>query len=137
MDITPEVIARFRTAVTAFGDSTKWVDDTIAEALNEADAETGGRGWGAYDDDPQNFKQRGMFAYAAHYLATTYPKGSDVMSAGAKQAVVSKSVGDESVSYASNGVNNLSAGDSWFGTSAFGQKFLRLRKRAGMGARAV
>lgn len=137
MDITDEVVALFRQRVTGFSDSAKWLNDTIAEALEEGDAETGGRGWGSYDPDAKNFKQRGMFAYAAHYLATVYPRGSGTMSAGAKNAVASKSVGDESVSYVTAGLDKLKAGDGELAATAFGNKFLRLRRRAGMGARAV
>ena len=141
MDITPEIIASFRAAYPAFSNTTTWPDSVVEMALCEGDAETGGRGWGAYEDDCHNFKQRGMFMYAAHWLASTYPKGASddtAQSGTAKNQVASKSVGDESVSYAVTAPANISdAGNGWLASTAFGQQFMRLRKRAGMGARAV
>lgn len=137
MEITPEIISAFRDNVKAFDDSTKWSDDVISDALYEADAETGGKGWGAYENAPGNFKRRGMFAYAAHWLAVTYPTGETVMSGGQKSAVASKSVGDESVSYVTGNLANASTGEVWLASTGFGQQFIRLRRRAGRGARAV
>jgi len=141
MEITPEIITSFRTAYPAFDDDTAWPDNVVTMALCEGDAETGGRGWGSYDDDCHNFKQRGMFLYAAHWLASTYPKGAEDdsnQSGTAKNQVASKSVGDESVSYAVTAPSSISdAGDGWLASTAFGQQFMRLRRRAGMGARAV
>ena len=135
MEITQEIIDLFRLRFTAFADDTKWSDDTVEYALCEGDAETGGKGWGAYDTPCQNFKQRGMFLYAAHWLAVTYPKGESSMSGGSKYGTSSKSVGDESNSYNVAAVTNQ--GDQWLASTSFGQQWLRLRKRAGMGARAV
>lgn len=141
MDITPEIIASFRTRYPQFSDNTKWPDPVLEIALCEADAETGGCRWGAYEDKCNNFKQRGMFAYAAHYLTVTYrgdASDDNNVSAGAKQNVASKSVGDESVSYNVNkGLADLAAGDEWLATTQWGQMYLRLRRRCGMGAIAV
>lgn len=137
MEITAEIITAFRESVKAFDDTTKWSDETVADALYEADAETGGKGWGAYLNEPGNFKRRGLFAYAAHWLASTYPTGESVMSGGQKSAVASKSVGDESVSYVVGNLANASTGEVWLASTGFGQQFIRLRKRAGRGARAV
>ncbi|MDX1474500.1 MAG: hypothetical protein R3309_10040, partial [Reinekea sp.] len=64
-DITPAVIASFRGIHQAFTDLTKWPDDIVEQALCEADAETGGRGWGSFIDECRNFKRRGMFLFAA------------------------------------------------------------------------
>jgi hypothetical protein len=136
MEITQEIIDLFRVRQRAFADDNKWGDDTIEQALCEGDAETGSCRWGAYDTPCQNFKQRGMFLYAAHYIASMYPTGdAGSVSGGSKGAVSQKSVSDESVSYARATV--LSQGDEWLGNTAFGQQFMRLRKRAGMGAVAV
>ena len=135
MDITQEMIDLFRVRFTAFADDSKWSDDTIMSALCEGDAETGGRGWGAYDTPCQNFKQRGMFLYAAHWIASTYPKGETSTSGGAKSGVSGKSVGDESITF--NVATVTTQGDQWLASTGFGQQWIRLRRRAGMGARAV
>jgi hypothetical protein len=140
MIITQEIIDAFRLAYPVFTDP-KWSDTTVEQALCEGDAETGGRGWGTYQDDCHNFKRRGMFLYTAHWLASTYPNG-DIdaggnMSGGAKWATSGKSVGDESASFNNGSLANMAVGDSWLATTAFGQQWLRLRRRAGMGALAV
>lgn len=139
MDITPEIITLFRTNYPEYSDDTAWPDAIVTQALCEGDAETGGCGWGAYDTPCQNFKQRGMFLYAAHWLFKRYPNGAETASAvnpNSSFAANSKSVGDESVSLDS-GSNDISFGDAWLKSSAYGQQFLMLRKRAGMGAKAV
>lgn len=138
VDITAAVITAFRTQQPAFADDTAYPDATVTLALCEGDVETGGRGWGSYADDCKNFKQRGMFLYAAHWLASTYPSGvSGGESGAAAYAVSGKSVDDESINYAIPSDMTGGAGDAWLGTTAFGQQWLRLRARAGMGARAV
>ncbi len=135
-DITAEIITAFRTAYPGFADDTKYPDSIVEQALCNADAETGGRGWGIYGSDCRNFKQRGMFLYAAHWLAVTYPTGSGSSSGGAVFPVSGKSVGDESINYAVPTIAPGS-GDAWFYGSQWGELFLQLRRRAGMGARAV
>lgn len=138
MDITPEIIASFRAANTAFSNVTTYPDAMVSGALCEADAETGGKGWGGYQDECHNFKRRGMFLYACHYLAVLYPNGAaGAISGGTKGIVASKAVGDESVSMYTGSYAGLRAGDEWLAASVFGQQWLRLRRRAGMGARAV
>jgi hypothetical protein len=141
MEITAEIITSFRTAYPQFADLVKWPDSVVSTALCEGDAESGGKCWGAYDDICSNFKQRGMFLYAAHWLTATYPAGasdtSNVNSAGA-QSMTGKTVGDESVSFAAFAPQTLAeAGNTWLLATSYGQQFLRLRKRAGMGGRAV
>ncbi len=138
VEITPEVITAFRTAYPAY-DATAYPDAVVTQSLCEGDSETGGNGWGEYEDDCRNFKQRGMFLYAAHWLATTYPTGAATgnMNGATNQVVQSKSVGDESVSFAATSGGTMSTGDSWLASTSFGQQWLRLRRRAGMGARAV
>ena len=142
MEITQEIIDAFR-ATPPYGSFTveRWSDETVEQALCDADAETGGLGWGAYADDCHNFKRRGMFLYTAHWLASTFP-GGDVaaggsLSGGAKWATSAKSVADESVTFNNGNLSTATVGDVWLATTAFGQQWLRLRRRAGMGALAV
>lgn len=139
IDITPALIASFRLAQPAFSDVVKWPDDVVIGALCEGDAETGGRGWGAFEDICSNFKRRGMFFYTAHWLATTYlsQDASDpsVISPTARLNVAAKSVGDESITFRVGAIQSTE--DDWLSLSNYGVQYLRLRRRAGMGARAV
>ena len=139
VDITAEVITAFRDKMKAFGDLTKWPDDIVEDALCEADAETGGKRWGAYEDECRNFKQRGMFYFAAHWLATTYlnqtAADESAISPTARLNVASKSVGDESVTYRVGAIQATE--EDWLSLTNYGVQFLRLRRRAGMGALAV
>jgi hypothetical protein len=132
-----DIVSAFRLAMKQFTSTVTWSNDVIEDALCEAGPETGGSGWGSLDiDDCQNFKRRGMFLYAAHWLVTSYPSGASdesSVSGGANNAVSAKSVGDESISFAS--VANLNTGDNWLSSTRYGQQWMRLRKRAGMGAR--
>lgn len=138
MDITAAIITAFRTAYPEFSDTPTWPDSLLTRALCAGDSESGGCGWGAYGDDCHNFKQRGMFAYAAHWLVSFYPKGATgSVAVGAKNVVAGKTVGDESVTFATPDTSKLADGKAWFYVTAYGQEFLRLQKRAGMGARAV
>jgi hypothetical protein len=139
MDITADVIQSFRTwdlGGSYFSDTTKYPDSLVQYALCEGDAETGGRGWGAYQDDCHNFKRKGMFYYAAAWLYSNYQNGiTGALNGEARLNVASKSVGDESLSYRVPSI--MEVGNDWLTWSVFGQQFFRLRKRAGMGARAV
>lgn len=144
LEITPEIIAAFRAKFGGlFADETKWSDDIVTEALCEGDAETGSCRWGVYQDVCSNFKQRGMFYYAAHWLITNYPSASGATnpsnpSVAPKYTTASKSVGDESIAFVnSKGNSELAAGDEWLTTTSYGQQYLRLRRRAGMGCIAV
>lgn len=139
IEITPEIIASFRLAQPAFTDVVKWPDGVVADALCEADAETGGRGWGAFEDVCSNFKRRGMYYFAAHWLVTTYITGdaSDPsnISPTARLNTAAKSVGDESITFRVGAIQSTE--DDWLSLSNYGVQYLRLRRRAGMGARAV
>ena len=142
MEITAQVIVSFRESNPKFTSDTIWPDSVITIALCKGDAETGSCRWGAYADDCRNFKQRGMFAYAAHWLATNYPTASGATtpentSGSALYSANSKSVGDESISFDTGKTSELNAGDVGFASTLYGQEWLRLRKRAGMGALAV
>lgn len=139
MDITAAIVADFRLYFPEFTDVPTWSDPLVTRALQEGDVESGGCGWGGYViTDYQNFKLRGFYTYAAHWLISRYPSGtSGNISQGAKLSVASKSVGDESISFENGKTKELSAGDIGLSTTVYGQDFLKLRKRAGMGARAV
>jgi hypothetical protein len=138
--ITPELILAFRASQLAFSDNGKWPDEIVQESFCEAFPEVGGRGWGTLDiTDCQNFKRRGLFFYAAHILSVTYgDKGvidPTAISSGARLNVASKSVGDESTNYRIAAMQDT--GDDWLSLTNYGVQYLRLRRRASMGARAV
>lgn len=138
MQITNVIISSFRQALPAFSDAVKWPDETVETALNEAAAETGGRRWGEFVDEPQNFRRRGMFYYAAHWLSSFYgtngsnPERVDPTS---RLNTSAKSVGDESVQYRITEMENT--GNDWLSTTIYGVQYWRLKRRAGMGALAV
>ena len=77
MPITAAIIAAFRATYPQFSNTTIWPDSIVTQALCEGDSETGSSRWGAYEDECHNFKQRGMFFYAAHWLTVYYPRGGD------------------------------------------------------------
>ena len=139
VDITQELVDSFRSAMRAFSDDTKWPDDIVSQALCEADVETGSTRWGGYKDDCKNFKRRGMFYFAAHWLSSTYGSAgaSDPsnISPEARLNVSSKSVGDESIGYRITAIQTT--GDDWLSTTSYGVQYLRLRDRAGAGAVCV
>lgn len=129
----------FRGLMSAFTDDTKWPDDTIQMALDEAEAETESTRWGDYDDTVGNFRNRGIRLFAAAWLVNNFGDkgvGSKVAETGeARLNVASKSVGDESVAYRVPSMMEVS--DDWLTWSHYGQQYYRLRKRAGMGAIVV
>jgi len=131
-------IAIFRSLMPAFTDDTKWPDDTVQMALDEAEVETNSERWGVYDDTSTNFRNRGIRHFAAHWLSSFYgSSATDPTSVAyqARQNVSSKSVGDESVSYRITAME--STGTDWLSTTIYGVVFIRLRTRAGMGAIVV
>ncbi len=141
MDITTEIVDHFRVKQPAFADVKVWPKESVFEALVEANAETGGSGWGVYDPDSQgNLKQRGLYYFAAHWLSVTYPTSEGASApanivATARLNVASKSVGDESITYRVGAIQDTE--NDWLSLTNYGVQFLRLRRRAGMGARAV
>ena len=118
-----------------FDDETAWPDSIISVAISEAETETGGRGWGAYSPDMQNFRRRGMMYFTAAWLINNYGDAgiSNGIPGEARLNVASKSIGDESVAYRVPSM--MEVNNDWLTWSAYGQQFYRLRKRAGMGAR--
>lgn len=138
MEITNEVIESFRGFLKAYTDPTKWPEDIVLEALEEADAETGGRWWGAFENTARNFKRRGMFYYAAHWMASMYGKNAlnpENIDPASRLNTSGKSVGDESTEYRITAME--ATGNDWLSTTVYGQQYWRLRRRAGMGALAV
>lgn len=141
VEITQEIIDAFRASKPAFSDVTKWPDDVVTEAFCEAFPECGGRGWGVFDvDDCQNFKRRGVFLFAAHWLSVEYTTGNGAtdptsVNPTARLNVAAKSVRDESVTYRVTAMERTV--NDWLSLSNYGVQFMRLRGRAGMGARVV
>lgn len=137
MLITAEMITQFRTEMFAFADLVKWPDTLITQALCEADTETGSSRWGAYGPECNNFKRRGMFYFAAHWLSTNYGTAGVTADPNpeARLNVQSKSVGDESIEF--RVPKMMDVGTDWLTFTNYGMQFYRLRKRAGMGAIAV
>lgn len=140
IEVTPAIIADFRAFYPEFSDVTAWPDASITRALYIARGEFGGcANWGYYK--PYSFFQRGWFALAAHYL-TWNKLATDATSADGSAstpyAQSSKSVRDESVSYAIPGANaSLTAWDAALALTPYGLEYLKLRDRAGMGAICV
>lgn len=140
MDITPEIVDNFREYFPEFSDAEKWPSPTLTRFLTEAADEVGSR-WGAYNYVKLSLATRGLFNYAAHKL-TLWAKTTAATNAGVTPVVpgkvASKSVGDESTSYA---VNPLGMDDyARYGdltSTAYGVEFVRLRRRAGVGAVTV
>ncbi len=138
MDITTDIVTALRDCYPEFADTDERPDADVVRSLEEADDETGAR-WGAYK--PRSIKLRGMFAFAAHRLAMrklalTVANGGGM--ATTPYAVSSKSVNDESVSYAvptPTMIEQINNGDLML--TLYGLEFLRLRKRAGAGALMV
>ncbi len=140
MEITADVITAFRDHYPEFSDATKWSDNLLTKHLRVADQETGSSRWGKYSNDPgPNFKARGLFAYAAHRAVMSEAARKAVEAGGTPGAPAqaeSKSVGDESVSYAVHRPDSAARADSVgnLQSTIYGQEFLRLRHRASMGA---
>lgn len=139
VDITASVITDFRVYYPEFSDPAIWSDTALTRHLEDADQETGSGRWGAYSSGPPALKARGLFAYAAHRAVIANAAAKAVAAGGVPSAPAraeSKQVGDESVTYAvhrpDSGERADAVGD--LNSTVYGQEFLRLRKRAGMGA---
>lgn len=132
MDITDDVVQDFLTDYSGFSDSTVWTEAMIKRALAKADRETGGVCWGPYGDI--TIKQLGMFAFAAHTLMINNAENKSIGNGGIAPPaalVSSRSVGDESVSYAtpvSSGEGG-SIGAMQLMSTSVGQEFIRLRNQ--------
>lgn len=141
MEITQQIIDEFRIHFPIFTSTTRWPNSVLDLALSNGDIETGGTRWGGFDFDHHNKKQRGMYLYAAHWLVTNYKSSAqnqDSQSTLPKNPIISKSVGDESITYSAPSISNINqAGEGWLASSSFGQQFMMLRKRIGMGAIAL
>lgn len=139
--LTPDAVMvdAFRARMPGFSNSTTWPFNAVEMALCEAIQETNEKRWGKYKDECGNFRQRGIFFFAAHWLSSTYVTGSasdaSNINPSARLNLSGKSVGDESVEYRITAIQ--STGDDWLSTTIYGTQFLRLRQRAGMGCVAV
>ena len=134
MIITDSTISQFRRNYPYFENANNWPKEQVELALAYSDEETGSSGWGSYIDNPRNLKQSGMFSWAAHWLVITYPVGASEpqdMSPVASNSVTSKSVGDESVSFAVYVPNSAEdMAKSWYTQTKWGQQFLQFKNRA-------
>lgn len=141
MDVTVITVDDFRDYYPEFSDETDYTDNSVLKALHNANAETGSKRWGSYSFDAStlkaSFKARGLFAFAAHTvaLAKASQRATEAgMVASAPARVASKTVGDESVSYAvPTPTATQAAGMGDLNTTIYGQEFMRLRRRAGAG----
>lgn len=131
MEITEDVMQAFREECSGFDDSTIWPDPMVKRALIRADRETGGECWGGYGE--ATIKQEGMFAFAAHSLMIKKGTQASVRNGGiapAIGAIASKSVGDESVSFAVATPSDMSqTGEAQLAATISGQEFIRLRNQ--------
>ena len=133
VEITQEVISDFRRMLQAFDDCAKWPCEVVTQAMIEADARTGGSGWGRFKiEEDRNFKKRGMYYLCAHFLVSMYgAEGAIDPTAIAPEArlnISSKSVADESVSYRITAME--STADDYLSTTLYGVWFVALRRQA-------
>ena len=132
--VTPEVIADFRAFYDEFADEVIWTDAKITRALYIADQETGGCNWPAYGLRLPDFgvRRRGTYAYAAHWLFMNR-RNVQMAQGGAvpmtPQAVTSKSVGDESTSFAAPSQGDGDAWTAWLNLTPYGAEFAMMRRR--------
>jgi hypothetical protein len=141
MIITQDILDAFRLWEPPFADATKWPDNVLTRAFSEAFPECGGSGWGAFDvTDWQNFKLRGVFNFAAHWLSVQYNTSQGAtdpsnVDARARLNIAAKTVRDESVTYRVGGIQRTQ--DDWLSLTNYGVQYLRYRLRAGIGAIAL
>lgn len=114
-------VAEFRTRFPEFADSAEYPTITITNIIQDAILiYIGG------DEDRWN----GKYNFAQHYLVAHLLNSAMLTSSGdvsAKEGVItSKSAGGVSVSYAAI-ARNLSVEDSFFMTTAYGQRFISVR----------
>jgi len=76
------------------------------------------------------FYLQGLAALAAHFLKGSIAAGGGM--SGAAAALTSKKAGDITLTYAAPAAGT--AEDVWLASSLYGQRFLALRRLAGMGA---
>ncbi|WP_229015726.1 MULTISPECIES: DUF4054 domain-containing protein [Photorhabdus] len=135
MEITAQIMTDFREYYPEFSNVETWSDKNVIQALEEGDSETGKR-WLKYNARPASIKKRGMFAFAAHQLVMR--KRAINGDVGAAYAISSKSVGDESTSFAVPSVTSdelIINGN--LPLTSYGLEFLRLRRRAGTGGMMI
>jgi hypothetical protein len=103
-------------------------DATVNVAIEDAVPWFSECRWGA-------FYAQGFAAFVAHMLTVDKAAAAGGGSSGAAGPVSQKSVGDVSVSYATP--SDVTSGDAYYMRTAYGQRYLQLRKMIGQGAMAV
>lgn len=136
--VTATTVADFRAYYPEFSDDTVWTDATLTRHLEAGAQEAGSTRWGSYKASPASLLARGIYAYAAHRAVLANAAAKAVAAGGAPSAanqVTSKSVGDESASYAVATPGSMSEQAAYgdLASTMYGQEFLRLRRRAGTG----
>jgi hypothetical protein len=107
---------------------------TIADAriqifLDLSVLEVGEGAWGTLYEE-------GVFLLAAHQLQLDLNRQAGSTTGGASVSnVESRSIGDVSVSFGS--INSDSVSATWYNSTVYGQNYLRLKRRMGMGMVAV
>lgn len=103
-------------------------DARIQFMLDDAALEVSEAAWGA-------LYEKGSMLLCAHLLSISQSNSDDDDSGGDTGNVVSKSIGDVSVSFAK--ATSESSSDDWYLSTSYGAEYLRLKKRVGMGIVAV
>ncbi|MGJ8524171.1 hypothetical protein R84981_002890 [Carnimonas sp. R-84981] len=141
LDINDDILNEFLKTYPEF-DQESFPRPMVVAALEDADVETGSA-WGKYHSKRvrHSLKKRGMFSWAAHWLAfrstqIASAKGGDgVASAAFMYPTTSESVGDESISFGVPAVTTEDqANNGTLNLTPYGIEFLRLRNRATAGA---
>ncbi|AXI83446.1 DUF4054 domain-containing protein [Xylella taiwanensis] len=99
--------------------------ERLALAIEDAGPWVDARRWGPC-------YQQGLASLAAHFVWSMPDMSGDAAAAGAKGAVIAERAGDLQVGYAAAPSGGI--GDAWLMTSVYGQRYVALRRRAGMGA---
>lgn len=104
-------------------------DARIEFWLEDAQLEVGAQAWGT-------LHEKGVMLLAAHLLQLELDRQDDDESGSiTMNRVTSKKVGDVSVSFARATAD--SSDEDWYLLTDYGAEYLRLKRRAGMGAVAV
>ena len=134
-EVTPAVIADFRAWYPVFADVAAWPESDITRALYIGAEEAGGCNWPLLSDTLPDYgsTRRAIYAYAAHILFM-WKRAAGLAGGGGipttPYAVSSKSVGDESVSYATPaGESGSGAWIAWLNLTPYGMEFVMLRRR--------
>lgn len=139
-DIDSAMISEFRAFYPEFTDATKFSDPLVLRALGVSFDEGGGIHWGQWVDPnlPYSLWKRAIYALTAFYIQLWLGGQQANGAAVTPMLVANKSIRDESTGNAvPQAVTGASYNDYLFTVSPYGMEWLRLRRRAGMGAMAV